>query len=403
VRHDPAATCPYFEQMLMDNFDEMTDGDRLTTIQLVQELLGVALIDNKPKSLSRAAVFLGGGDTGKTVLLKIITGLFGGSITTTFAKLDGSHGLQSFAQRLPWVLGEAFNQSGWYFSDLVKSLLTGDPVEINPKHARAITMKVNAPAFWGTNHPPKFKEASGTMATRMIIIPMTRTFDKANPIGVAAEARRHNPAWEPFDLVINTELAGVLNWALVGLKRALQRGYLINTKIGEELLEKSRKDSNSAAGFLEECITHDLTVMTSTADFYAAFEVWWREEHGDRSIVPSRTTVGQDLASISNSRIAQDKAKFRRDTGERFYLGCMLNEAGKSLWQIASHNMTLTGKHVAHMSEEVRQTVKPISPETWKETDEYRRIVANTERFKKQAEEARKDRATSDEKVKTRF
>jgi len=403
VRYDPAATCPYFEQLLMDNFAEMTDEDRQTTIQLVQELLGVALIDNKPKSLSRAAVLFGGGDTGKTVLLKIITALFGGSITTTFAKLDGSHGLQSFAQRLPWVLHEAFNQSGWYFSDLVKSLLTGDPVEINPKHSRAITLKVNAPAFWGTNHPPKFKEASGTMATRMIIIPMTRTFDKANPIGVAAEARQLNPAWEPSDLVINTELAGVLSWALVGLKGALQRGYLINTKTGEELLEKSRKDSNSVAGFLEECITYDLTVMTSTADFYAAFEVWWREEHGDRGIVPSRTTVGQDLASISNSRIAQDKAKFRRDTGERFYLGCMLNEAGKSLWHVAWRNVSITGNRVAHMSEELRQTVKPISPETWKETDEYRRIVANTERFKKQAEEARKDRATSDEKVKARF
>jgi hypothetical protein len=65
--------------------------------------------------------------------------------------------------------------------------------------------------------------------------------------------------------------------------------------------------------------------------------------------------------------------------------------------------MTLTGNRVAHMSEEVRQTVKPISPESWKETDEYRHIVANTERFKKQAEAAKKDRATSDEKVKTRF
>jgi hypothetical protein len=403
VRHDPAATCPHFEQMLMDNFAEMTEGDRLITIQLLQELLGVALIDNKPKSLSRAAVFLGGGDTGKTVLLKIITGLFGGSITTTFAKLDGSHGLQAFTQRLPWILGEAFNQSGWYFSDLVKSVLTGDPVEINPKHARAITQKVNAPAFWGTNHPPKFKEASGTMATRMMIIPMTRTYDKRNPIGVAAEARRHNPAWEPSDLIINTELPGVLNWARVGLKRALERGYFINTKIGEDLLEQSRRDSNSVAGFLAECITHDLTVMTSCADFYVTYEVWWREQHGDRSVAPSRTTVGQDLASIPNSRIAQDKAKFRRDTGERFYLGCMLSEAGKALWQIASNKASITGDRVAHMSQEVKQTIKPISPDSWKETEEYLRIVANTKRFKKQAEAAKKDRATPDEKEKAGF
>jgi phage/plasmid-associated DNA primase len=86
-------------------------------------------------------------------------------------------------------------------------------------------MKANAPAFWGTNHPPKFKESSGAMANRMVIVPMTRSFDKNNPVGVAAEARKHNPAWDAFDLIINTELPGVLRWALVGLKRALERGH----------------------------------------------------------------------------------------------------------------------------------------------------------------------------------
>lgn len=101
-------------------------------------------------------------------------------------------------------------------------------------------MKVNTPAFWATNHPPKFKESSGAMATRLIIVPMTRTFDKSKPVGVAAEARKCNPAWEPFDLIINTELPGVLNWALAGLKRALERGHFVNTQAGKELLEQSR-------------------------------------------------------------------------------------------------------------------------------------------------------------------
>jgi P4 family phage/plasmid primase-like protien len=382
VTHDANATCPHWEQALNDAFADMTEADRKTTVELVQELIGMALIDNKPKALSRAMVLFGGTDTGKTVTLKVITALFGGAITTTFGKLDANHGLQRFVDRLPWVLGEAFNQSGWYLSDTVKCIITGDPVEINGKNIPAISMKVNAPPFWATNHPPKFKESSGAMANRMAIVRVTRTFDKENPVGVAAEARKHNPAWEPFDLIINTERPGVLNWALAGLKRALERGHFVNTDLGRELLEQSRKDSNSVAAFVEECIDYDLTVMMPSADFYAAFEQWWVGEHGDKSVVPSPTTVGLDLAALPNSRIAQNKKKFRNEPG-RFYLGCMLNETRRGLWQDASNIARQSGGG-GRLADEFKRTKDPI-PAKWKDTDEYQRIVGNTERVKSKA------------------
>jgi P4 family phage/plasmid primase-like protien len=360
----------------------MTDADRKVTVELVQELIGMALIDNKPKALSRALVLFGGPDTGKTVLLKVATALFGGAITTTFAKLDGNHGLQRFVDRLPWVLGEAFNQSGWYVSDMVKSIITGDPVEINGKNIPAISMKVNAPAFWATNHPPKFKESSGAMATRMVIIPMTRTFDKNRPVGVAAEARKHNPAWEPFDLIINTELPGVLKWALVGLKRALERGHFVNTKAGQELLEQSRKDSNVVAAFLDDCVTYDLTVMMATTDFHAAFKEWWISENGEKAAVPSPTHVGLELAALPNSRIAQNKNKFKHSTGQRFYVGGYLNEAGEKFWEDATNAERLF-KPNSRLAQQDRACKEPV-PKKWKQTEEYRRIEANAERLKEQ-------------------
>jgi hypothetical protein len=280
------------------------------------------------------------------------------------------------------VLGEAFNQSGWYVSDMVKCIITGDPVEINPKNAPAISMKVNAPAFWGTNHPPKFKESSGSMATRMIIVPMTRAFDKENPIGVAAEARKQNPAWEPFDLVINTELPGVLRWALAGLKRALERGHFVNTKVGKEMLEQSRNDSSTVAAFVEECITHDLNVAMLTTDFYAAFKEWWISENGEKSAVPSPTHVGLDLAALPNSRIAQNKNKFKLATGERFYLGGHLSIAGELFWEDAATTARLL-KPQSRLAEMDKPYKEPVC-DRWKNTEEYRRIEANTARFKEQ-------------------
>jgi P4 family phage/plasmid primase-like protien len=393
VAYDANATCPHWEQALNDAFADMTASDRETTVELVQELIGMALIDNKPKALSRALVFFGGPDTGKTVVLKVITALFGGAITTTFAKLDGNHGLQRFVDRLPWVLGEAFNQSGWYVSDLVKCIITGDPAEINGKNLPAISMKVNAPAFWATNHPPKFKESSGSMATRMVIIPMTRTFDKDKPVGVAAAARKHNPAWEPFDLIIKTELPGVLRWVLAGLKRALERGHFVNTKAGSDMLERSRKDSNVVATFLEECVTYDLTVMMVTTDFYAAFKEWWISENGEKAAVPSPTHVGLELAALPNSRIAQNKNRFKLSTGQRFYLGCYLNEAGEGFWQDAATTARLM-KPQSRLAQQ-EKSIKELVSKDWKKTDEYRRIQANAERFREQQlEEARAELET---------
>ncbi len=384
IRYDANAVCPHWEQLLNDAFADMIDGDRKITVELVQELIGMALIDDKPKSLSRALVLFGFPDTGKTVILKVFTALFGGAITTTFAKLEGNHGLQSFARRLPWVLGEAFNQSGWYVSDLVKCIITGDPVEVNPKNVPAISMKVNTPAFWGTNHPPKFKESSGSMATRMIIIPMTRTFCKETPVGVAEEARKHNPAWEPHDLVINTELPGVLNWALIGLQRALQRGHFVNTESGKDLLEQSRKDSNCAAAFVDECLDADAEVMMSTIDVYATFKQWWISEHGDRAVVPSPTTFGHDLANLPNSRIAQDKKKFKNKASQRFYLGCKLNVAGIGFWEDAAFIARVSGSIDHRMAETVEKTIREIPP-TWKATEVYRRVVPNIQRFLRDA------------------
>lgn len=380
VHFDESAACPHWERLLNDAFADMSDDDRKITIRLVQEVIGMALIDDKPKSLSRALVFFGLPDTGKTVVLKVVTALFGGAITTPFAKLDGSHGLQSFEDRLPWVLGEAFNQSGWYVTDHVKSIITGDPVEINPKGIPAISKKANTPAFWGTNHPPKFKESSGAMATRMVIIPMTRTFDKNKPVGVAAEARKRNPAWEPFDLIINTELPGVLNWALVGLKRALERGHFVNTQAGNDLLEQSRKDSNVVAAFVEECVTHDLAVMMLTTDFYAAFKEWWISEHGEKASPPSPTHVGLQLAALPNSRIAQNKDKFKLSTGQRFYIGGYLNAVGERFWQDAANTARLL-KPQSRSLERDKPLNEPV-PKKWKEMDEYRRAEANTFRVK---------------------
>jgi phage/plasmid-associated DNA primase len=336
VDYDPAATCPLWEELLNDYFNAETPEERAKRITLLQDLAGTTLIDKLPKALKRALVLLGASDTGKSVLLRILSGMLTDKpISTSLADISGGspHGMQEFMRRAPWVLDEAFDAGIWHLSARVKSIISREPLSINPKNLPLLTKPINAPALWGTNYPPAFKESTEAMVNRLLIVLLTRVFDKDNPVGVAAKAKSINPTWEPFDLILARERAGVLNWMLAGLQRVLKRGNFINTTEGESELAEMRLNSNPVAGFIADCIDYDADVMISTADFHAAFTGWRYASHGDEKVNFSRDFVGRYLAALSNPNILQDKRTFKKRDGARFYIGIRLNDQGGAYFQ----------------------------------------------------------------------
>jgi hypothetical protein len=224
------AKCPTWLTMLEATFFDRTDDIRADTIGLIQEIFGAALIEKKSKALSRALIFHGASNTGKTDLIKAIWPTNRSAISTPFAALVGTHGLMEFARKAPWVLHEAFEAGKWHFTSQVKSILSGDPVQINIKNGALVTQRIRQPIIWGTNFPPpQFKEATRAMINGMIVIDTYVVFDPKNPVGVAVTGRAAGYS-EPSELILATEKPGLLNWALAGLRRALHRGYFKTTK-----------------------------------------------------------------------------------------------------------------------------------------------------------------------------
>jgi phage/plasmid-associated DNA primase len=345
VKYDPAAQCPHWIQMLNDALADKPEHEREIDIQLIQDFMGMSLLDAKPKALQRGLILLGTGDTGKSSLQQVMAGMLSEKwITTPLSALSGPHGTQAFIKRQPWVLGEAFTTSVWHLADTVKMILGGDSIEINPKNKDAICVKPNAPVIWATNFEPKFKEPTRAIVERIIVLKLTRVFDKSNPVGVAAVAKKINPAWWPHDLVLNTERAGLLNWMLVGAKRAQERGHFINTKAGEALLEDILDDSNVVRAFNKECTTPNPNTMISTPDYMQALVHWWQEHHGDEARPPNATMVGLHLKALADPRVIQDKDLFRDKAGLRFYLGIELNKAGLDHWAMADLANNLPGR-----------------------------------------------------------
>jgi phage/plasmid-associated DNA primase len=300
--YDPTAVCPWWIVMLNDFFGDRPAELRAATIDTLQEILGTALVENKSKALTKALILEGPSDAGKTRILDVMSGLVSDRpIATPFDALSGAHGLMEFRRRAPWLLHEAFNAGQWHFSSIVKSILTGDPVQINVKNGAITTQRIKAPVFWGTNHPPQFKEATKAIVNRMIVVKCRTVFDPKNLIGAAKEAQACGFA-EPSEMILANEMPGLLNWAIVGLLRALERGHIAITPEMVATLGTVRQDSNIVAGFIEECCEFCPFAMVSVPDFSAAFAVWWGESKSEDRKIPSNDTIGRALSALGDSR-----------------------------------------------------------------------------------------------------
>ena len=340
--YDPDAKCPWWECLMADCFQ----GRDPQLIEILQELLGVALLEDKPRSLMRALVLVGPSDSGKSTILNTMAGLLSAEANaTTFDTLENTHGLANFLRRVPWVLHEAFDQSKWHFSATVKALLSGDPVNVNVKFGPMVSLRYKNPVFWGTNAPPQFKEATKAIINRMIIIECKRVFTEMVGASLEAWNKGYSSAAE---YILATEKPGLLNWAIQGMDRATARGKLAATEETAATLHQVRMESNLVSGFIDECVTFDETSQVCTPDFCAAYSMWFLQNEGEDRRMPSNKSIGRAMLALADPRIS-----FYVGNSKRYYRGIALNSVGLDYWRGVSMSNVANHKS-AGMSDNAR-------------------------------------------------
>jgi hypothetical protein len=260
--------------------------------------------------------------------------------TSSLDALENIHGTVRFTHPHPWLLHEAFAQSKWHVSDKVKSILSGDPIDVHIKNGPQFETRFFGPILWGANTNPQFKESTKALANRIIVQPCSRVFDEDKPIGVAKEARKHGLN-SPSEFVLQNEKSGMLNWMLEGLRRIQKRGHFVLTGVQKDLLHTMHIESNYVVGFNEECIDFDVSSKVSNNDYNLAHAMWW-EQNGTREI-PSNEKVARALRDLYDGRLS-----FSKSGPTRFVCGIKLNDIGMAFWESGSHNLndskTLNGK-----------------------------------------------------------
>jgi putative DNA primase/helicase len=118
------------------------------------------------------------------------------------------------------------------------------------------------------------------MASRFVILVLQESF-------IGREDLELESKLEP-------ELPAILNWAIEGRRRLLERGRFFQPQSGEKLVEQMSELSSTVARFVRECCVTGAERRVLKADLYKAWQSWCGT-NGQR--VTDSALFGRDLSA----------------------------------------------------------------------------------------------------------
>lgn len=257
--YDASAVCPRWDRFLFETFEG--DAER---ISFIEEWMGYCCVYDY--SHQHAVILTGEGANGKGVLTKVLVGLIGPE--------NVSHvPLELFGQRfqLGPAVGKLLNTAPEISSidkqaeEQLKAITGADRVMVDVKYGAHQQVAITARLMFSTNELPFFEDASGGLKRRLVIIPFNR---------VVPEAERNAKLSDE----LMTELPGIFNRALAGLRRLKARGRFEIPSLSLASLERHMLESAPAKTFLAEFTERDPAVAIGTMDLYDAYREWYRAQ-----------------------------------------------------------------------------------------------------------------------------
>jgi P4 family phage/plasmid primase-like protien len=297
VKYDPEATCPTFDKALFGIFSNaIGNPDDLGSLPSISyhmcrhwnEFFGYVIQPNR--NIPSYWLIRGGGDNGKTMLIKILIELMGnrtiysGRINELETKRFGVGGLAGklmfydddvrTGTRLPDGLLKQMSES---------KLMTGELKQINFFEFICVALPVLL-----CNNYPYVADLSYGMRRRTYIIPFDRIFKS----GVDKDPTL-------LGQITKNELSGVLNRALEGLKRLRKRGVFLEPE--PCLREKTifLAHANPLENFIQtECWQdkEDKSCKQDIKGFYQSFTDWCFSNGIKKT--PTRIDVGKNLDNL---------------------------------------------------------------------------------------------------------
>ncbi|CAN5423883.1 hypothetical protein BH11PLA2_BH11PLA2_44000 [soil metagenome] len=292
--YDPDAPRPeLFLKTLTQYFPNDPDS-----IACLQEWFGYTIAADT--TYHKMLVLIGPKRSGKGTMVRIIERLIGtrNFSSMSFKSFGSNFGLSQLIDKSVAVIpdGRLDSRDSAAVVERVLSITGEDSIFIDRKHRDPVSTKLPTRIILASNELPKLSDASGAIASRMVIIRFTNSFFGVEDKGLTAR--------------LIQELPGIARWALEGLVRLRQQGRFTEPASGLKLSQQMADIASPVAAFAREKLVVDAEGTIATKD---AFILWkhWCDEAGRRS--GSESTFGKDLmAAIPGIDKIRPRTEFGR-------------------------------------------------------------------------------------------
>ena len=255
---DANAKCPQFMQFLTSVWDNNDD----MKMQL-QEFLGYCLTSDV--SLQKFAVLVGKSRAGKGVMTDIMTAMIGEKniAAPSLSNINSNSMLQEMSTKSLTLIPDAHSVNGNAREpvlSVLKAITGGDSISFHEIYKGGRNIKFKTKLVMSTNNVPDFIDSSGALANRLLVFPFYKSF-------------ANNPD-TTLRVKLLSEITGITQWAVEGLRRLRQQGKFTEGKIGLVQKEEIRRDMFPLAEFIESSCTLNANEFIMLDDLYSAYRLW---------------------------------------------------------------------------------------------------------------------------------
>ena len=269
------------------------DDDKQQKIDALQEWIGATLV-GRATCYARAALFVGTGANGKSVLQTIIEELFPPENVTTAspAHWDKEYTLATLRDSRLNVCSELPEYRALDTSATFKAVLSGDRTEARLPYREPFSFRPIAGHLFAANALPNIGSGDFTHGffRRFLLFTFNRNFTE----DAGMERRDQAEILEE----IRKEHASILWWALHGACRLLKRGEYTLPASHELTIKEWHQDSDPVQDFVESCCKRDSegTLLKYIYDDYTS----WCESVGRKRM--TNRTLAKRLGQLGISK-----------------------------------------------------------------------------------------------------
>jgi P4 family phage/plasmid primase-like protien len=262
-------------------------------IPVIQEWFGFCLF--RRYFIKKSIILFGEKNTGKTVLLNILTKFLG-------EKNIAGISLQRISSNDKFALSSLKDKCANVYDDLSASDLKdsggfkiatgGGYITAEYKFGDSFQFLTFAKNIFATNKIPNVKDINDDAY-----------YERWIPICFDNQIELKKQDNFLFEKITKEEdMSGLLNWALIGLDRLLKNGKFSFNKTSNEIKMIMQRQNNPLIAFVEDCLIQKDDNKISKEIMYQIYTKWCQEKHVPRL---SKEQLGRNLAKYTSYMVAK--------------------------------------------------------------------------------------------------